>query len=141
MFHRILLPVDGSLSMVRLVRQAVQFAASVSATVIAMHALSRGVGKADDHAAMPAEDVLAEQRGQQILREVAISAGQAGLACETMLIREDEAWRAILQAAADSNSDLICMLPHGRPRACEPFIGSQTIRVLEHARLPVLLFR
>jgi nucleotide-binding universal stress UspA family protein len=52
-----------------------------------------------------------------------------------------EPWQEIVRAALDHHADLICMGSHGRHGASEHIMASQAARVIEHSRLPVLLYR
>jgi nucleotide-binding universal stress UspA family protein len=131
MFRRILLPVDGSLSMVPLVRKCLAFAAAIGAHVVVLHVVAPGSAADADVSADPA----------QILADVTGQAAALGVSCEGRLLAGAEPWRIILEAAADGDIDLICMGSHGRHGATEHVLASQAVRVLERARLPVLLFR
>lgn len=126
MFKRILLPVDGSLSMTPLVHKCLAFAASIGAAVVAVHVAAADASQA--HAA-------------RILEDVDGAAHALGVPCTSHVLAGAEPWRAILAAAEDNDVDLICMGSHGRHGATEHVLASQAARVLEHARLPVLLFR
>jgi len=127
MFKRILLPVDGSLSMTPLVHQCLAFAAGIGAAVVAVHVAAAG-GAAQAHAA-------------RILEDVAGAARTLGVPCTSHVLAGAEPWQAILAAAAEHGADLVCMGSHGRHGVAEHVLASQAARVLEHTRLPVLLFR
>lgn len=135
MFRRILLPVDGSLSMTPLVRTCLAFAAGTGAAVVAVHVIT----DADAAGAAPAPDTPAHAQG--ILQNVAETARTLGVPCECKVLTGAEPWREIVRAALDHHADLICMGSHGRHGASERILASQTARVIEHTHLPVLLFR
>jgi nucleotide-binding universal stress UspA family protein len=86
----------------------------------------------------PGSDPLA--RAARILQEVAGDAHRLAVPCEGKVLFGTEPWRAIVQAAADHEVDLVCMGAHGRHRAAEQVLASQSARVIEHTRIPVLLF-
>lgn len=127
MFKRILLPVDGSLSMTPLVHQGLAFAAAIDALVIAIH--------------VAGADSAAQAHAARILDYVTGAARTAGVRCACHVHAGAEPWRAILEAAVEHRAGLICMGSHGRHGASEHVLASQTARVLEHTHLPVLLFR
>ena len=77
----------------------------------------------------------------RILENVAETARTLGVPCECQVLTGAEPWREIVRAALDHHADLICMSSHGRHGASEHILASQTARVIEHAHLPVLLFR
>ena len=154
MFRRILLPVDGSLSMVPLVRKCLAFAAAIGAHVVVLHVVpvaAHRAGSAADTAADTAADSAADSAADtaakasadpaQILADVASQAALLGVSCEGKLLAGAEPWQTILQAASGGDIDLICMGSHGRHGATERVLASQAARVLEHTQLPVLLFR
>jgi nucleotide-binding universal stress UspA family protein len=53
----------------------------------------------------------------------------------------DAAWEQIVAAAAESGADLVAMASHGRSGLSALVLGSQTSRVLAHAKVPVLVLR
>lgn len=135
MFQRILLPVDGSLSMTPLVATCLAFAAGIGAAVVAVHV----VPPSDNADAGLASATLAH--AERILEQVADTAHTLGVPCECQVLTGAEPWQDIVRAALDHHADLICMSSHGRHGASEHILASQTARVIEHAHLPVLLFR
>jgi len=161
MFTHILLPVDGSLSMTPLVHKCLTFAASIGARVLAVHVVRLAAGEglveadavgrsgaeaaADVGAGPPtsagAADGTALAHAARILQEVAGAAAERGVPCDCAVLTAAEPWRAIVKAAASHDVDLICMGSHGRHGESEHVLASQAARVLEHTRLPVLLFR
>jgi len=135
MFQRILLPVDGSLSMTPLVSTCLAFAAGIGAAVVAVHVVPPP-GTADTVLAL-----ATPAHAERILEQVADTARTLGVPCECKVLTGAEPWREIVRAALDHHADLICMSSHGRHGASEHILASQTARVIEHAHLPVLLFR
>jgi len=135
MFQRILLPVDGSLSMTPLVSACLAFAAGIGAAVVAVHVVPPP--DTVDTVLAPAMPSHAER----ILEQVADIARTLDVPCECQVLTGAEPWREIVRAALDHHADLICMSSHGRHGASEHILASQTARVIEHAHLPVLLFR
>jgi len=139
MFKRILLPVDGSLCMAPLVRQCLAFAAAAGARVIAVHvAPSPDATAAPEGPPGPGGDPLA--RAARILQDVAGEARALAVPCDGKVLFGAEPWRAIVQAAIDAEADLVCMGAHGRHGAAEQVLASQSVRVVAHTRIPVLLF-
>ena len=116
--------------MTPLARTCLAYAAGTGAAVIAVHVVTdadaAGAGRL--HAG-------------RILQNVAETARTLGVPCECQVLTGAEPWREIVRAALDHHADLICMSSHGRHGASEHILASQTARVIEHAHLPVLLFR
>jgi nucleotide-binding universal stress UspA family protein len=128
-FGRILFPVDGSLSMTPLVHACLAFAAGIGAEVVAVHVVA------------PATATAALAHAARILQDVAGTARTLGVPCECRVLTGAEPWQQIVRAALDYHADLICMGSHGRHGASEHILASQAARVIEHSRLPVLLYR
>ena len=61
------------------------------------------------------------------------------MACDTLRATSDHAHEAILKAARDRGCDLIMMASHGRRGIQGLLVGSETQKVLTHAKLPVLV--
>lgn len=144
MFKQILLPVDGSMSGVPVVRKCLAFAKDAGARVHAIHVLPAEPLQNDT--AIP-EDVMqefrraADARARQILEEVQSEASELGVSCQTRLAYHDQPYQMIIDAARDSACDLICMASHGRKGASAAILGSETQKVLTHSQIPVLVFR
>lgn len=69
------------------------------------------------------------------------SASAAGVICETMHIEHDQPYRAIIETAAQKSCDLIVMASHGRRGISAVVLGSETVKVLTHSTIPVLVVR
>jgi nucleotide-binding universal stress UspA family protein len=50
-------------------------------------------------------------------------------------------WRVIIETAREHGCDLIFMASHGRRGIDALLIGSETSKVLAHAKIPVLVWR
>lgn len=144
MFKHILLPVDGSLTSVPVVRKCLAFAKDASARVHAIHVLPAAPFESD--IAM-SEDVVqqfrraADAHGRRILEEVEFEARELGVWCQTQLAYHDQPYQMIIDAARDSACDLICMASHGRKGVSAGVLSSETQKVLTHSQIPVLVFR
>ena len=68
-------------------------------------------------------------------------AGKHGVTCETVALETDHPWEAILAVARKKKCDSICMASHGRRGLAGVLLGSETLKVLTHAKLPVLVLR
>lgn len=141
---RILVATDGSPLSRKAVTTAVELAGAVGAELVAFTTLpvypyagigeSSGVAAEDYQARAGAEasDRLAEAEG--IARE-------AGVACHTSMLEDDEPFRAIIAAAEKHDCGLIVMASHGRRGVEALVLGSETQRVLTHTDRPVLVVR
>jgi nucleotide-binding universal stress UspA family protein len=68
-------------------------------------------------------------------------ASAAGLICETLHVMHEQPYQAIIEVAAEKNCDLIVMASHGRRGIAAVVLGSETVKVLTHSTIPVLVFR
>ena len=73
-----------------------------------------------------------------IAKEAAMA---AGVSCETMHVEHDQPYRAIIETAARKSCDLIVMASHGRRGISAIVLGSETVKVLTHSTIPVLVVR
>ena len=69
------------------------------------------------------------------------AAKSAGVPSECVRITSDFPADVILQTATKRRCDLIVMASHGRRGLSAVLLGSETQKVLTHAKLPVLVYR
>jgi nucleotide-binding universal stress UspA family protein len=65
----------------------------------------------------------------------------AGVACETIQIEHEHPYQAIINTAGSKGCDLIVMASHGRHGISAIVLGSETVKVLTHCKIPVLVHR
>jgi nucleotide-binding universal stress UspA family protein len=68
-------------------------------------------------------------------------AANVGVPADTVYIEEMRPAEAIVDVARERNCSLIVMASHGRRGLGRLFLGSQTIEVLTHSPIPVLVVR
>ena len=145
MYKSILIPTDGSKLSDQAVRQGLQLAKSLSAKVVALHVT------APFHVWSASADTLSETREQtekkaaefskQILDTIAGMARESGVACACHSQSGEHIWKEIIMAAEKFGCDVICMASHGRRGLAAMLIGSETVKVLTHSKIPVLVVR
>ena len=59
----------------------------------------------------------------------------------TIHVTGDQPWQAIIQAARSKKCDAIVMASHGRRGLAGVLLGSETVKVLTHSKVPVLVCR
>ena len=139
MYRHLLVPLDGSDLSIQIVGQSIEFARTLGARITFFHAAPRGV------AAMTGEEVIwntageADSGASQVLAKAEAAARAHDVPCRTVGVVDDKPYEAILTAARDAGCDLIYMASHGRASNLGMMIGSQTIRVLTHTEIPVLV--
>jgi len=146
MFKNILIPTDGSELSQRAVRTAVELAKLHQARITGIHVIP------DYHLLIAYEgafDPVTEERIEEeakaradgYLTFVRKTAGEAGVPCDTVCETSDHPYEAILKAAEGRKCDLIVMTSHGRKGLAAVLLGSETRKVLTHAKIPVLIVR
>jgi nucleotide-binding universal stress UspA family protein len=73
-----------------------------------------------------------------VAKEAALA---AGVSCETMHVEHDQPYLAIIETAARKSCDLIVMASHGRRGISAIVLGSETVKVLTHSTIPILVVR
>jgi nucleotide-binding universal stress UspA family protein len=83
----------------------------------------------------------AEESASRILAAVTKLARKADIACATVHAKDQFPAEGILETAKKNACDLIIMASHGRRGLGRLLLGSQTIKVLTHSTVPVLVCR
>jgi len=146
MFKSILIPTDGSELSQRAVTMAMDLAKVHQARVTAIHVIP------DYHLLIAYEGAFdpvteerieeeAKTRAESYLAYVRKCAQDAGVSCDTVCETSDHPYDAILKVADARRCDLIVMTSHGRKGLVAVLLGSETRKVLTHARIPVLVVR
>jgi nucleotide-binding universal stress UspA family protein len=73
-----------------------------------------------------------------VAKEAALA---AGVSCDTLHVEHDHPYLAIIETASQKLCDLIVMASHGRRGISAIVLGSETVKVLTHSTIPVLVFR
>jgi len=145
MFKHIMIPTDGSDLSRKAVLYGVQLAKESGARVTAL-TLSPPYNPATADGVLilgGQEEYEAEARrfAERSLEQVKMAAEAAGVPCETIREIHDQPYRAIIDAALANGCDLIVMASHGRRGVSALLLGSETIKVLTHSTIPVLVYR
>ena len=146
MFKNILIPTDGSELSQHAVRTAVGLAKLHQGRITAIHVIP------DYHLLIAYEGAFdpvteerieeeAKARAENYLAFVNKVAAEAGVPCDTVCETSDHPYDAILKTAETKGSDLIVMTSHGRKGLAAVLLGSETRKVLTHAKIPVLIVR
>lgn len=133
MYKHILFPTDGSANSDLAAQAIMRFAKSIGARVTALYVLP-AVSPDQPETASP-------EPANKPLLAVQHVAAEHGVVCDAMAARGDEVHLAIVQAAFDKQCDLVAMSSRGLNDTPQSPPGSQTLRVLTHTQVPVLVFR
>jgi nucleotide-binding universal stress UspA family protein len=77
----------------------------------------------------------------QRLAKVNEAAKAAGVSCEIVHVEHEHPYKAIIDTANAKACDLIVMASHGRRGISALLLGSETVKVLTHSTIPVLVYR
>jgi nucleotide-binding universal stress UspA family protein len=145
LYKNILIPTDGSDLATTAVKHGVDFAKEISAKVTGVtvtepfHLLSV---KPTQLEYTPAEyKKHSEVQAQKVLSSISVAANSAGVSCETLHVEHEHPYQAIIDTAASKGCDLIVMASHGRRGVAAVVLGSETVKVLTHSKIPVLVYR
>ena len=145
MYKRILVPIDGSDTGRRGLKEAVALASEQKATLCLLHVMNdfpiiSEIPNAFDFEKYRGE---AQQYGRNLLEDGKTLAASLGLEVETLLhdLPGGRVADAILQEAKTAGCDLIVIGTHGRRGFRRALLGSDAESVLRESSVPVLLVR
>ena len=145
MYTNILIPTDGSELAGKAVQHGIALAKRIGAKATVLTVLTPFHTFTIDTQMI--EDTPAQYRarmqkhGEKILSTVAQAAEAAGVACELVHVEHEHPYQAIIDTAGSKGCDLIIMASHGRHGISAIVLGSETVKVLTHSKIPVLVHR
>jgi nucleotide-binding universal stress UspA family protein len=146
MYKHILIPTDGSPQSQQAIAGAVELAKSIGAKVTGIFAAPPAtpiVYRENLPAAfgtMAENKQMIDESAARYLDVIRQAAKQAGVPCEVMTVTSDYPADTILETAEEQKCDLIVMATHGRRGLSGVLLGSETQRVVTHAKIPVLVY-
>jgi nucleotide-binding universal stress UspA family protein len=144
-YKNILIPTDGSELAAKAAQHGVALAKAVGSKVTALTVampfgvITLAMGVVVDSPAEYKKRV--QQNSAKTLGAVADQAKAAGVACETVVAEHEHPYQAIIDTARSKGCDLIVMASHGRGGFAALVLGSETVKVLTHSKIPVLVHR
>jgi nucleotide-binding universal stress UspA family protein len=143
MYHRIMVPTDGTELCTAALTAAIDLARMGGGAILGLHA-----GPPARLDALAEEDPIRaawlgerERNGADALAWIARRAGEEGVPCETLLVHHESPAAAIVETARDRQCDLIVMASHGHGGLRARLLGSETWKVLSTCAIPVLVVR
>ena len=144
MYKHILLPTDGSELSKAAVRHGIALAkaigAKVTALVVSTPLNSLVVDPSVVSSALDQYKALVVDQTAKYLDNVRNNAVEAGVDCSTLCIEHDKPYEAIIDTAKKQGCDLVVMASHGL-RGVSAILGSETLKVLTHTSVPILVYR
>jgi len=145
MYTNILIPTDGSELAGKAVGHGIELAKRIGAKVTVLtvvppfHTFTTDTQMIEDTPARYKASM--QEHAEKILGAVARTAQAAGVACETVQVEHEHPYQAIIATAGSKGCDLIVMASHGRRGISALVLGSETVKVLTHCKVPVLVHR
>ncbi len=148
-YKHIMLPVDGSELSRKAEKECVAFAKSTGAKVTAIHVISHFYLHFKPYEIPKNVPAKIETEHEEETREAAQKITSAlvsrfkaeGVDCDGLVVVGDHPYEEIISHAEKRNCDLIMMASHGRRGLDAVLLGSETVKVLTHTKIPVLVVR
>ena len=144
MYTNILIPTDGSELSGKAVDHGIALANRIGVKVTVLTVLPPFHTFTTDRQMLedaPAQYARMQKHAENILGAVAHAAQAAGVACEMVQVEHGHPYQAIIDTAESKDCDLIVMASHGRHGISAIVLGSETVKVLTHSKIPVLVLR
>lgn len=145
MYEHILIPTDGSELSRSAVRHGLDLAKAIGAKVTALtatapfHMLTADIQMLED--TPDTYKLRMAKSAKAVLGKIAEAAKTAGVTCQTLHVEHEHPYQAIIEGAQLGGCDLIVMASHGRRGVSAMLIGSETLKVLTHSKIPCLVYR
>ena len=145
MYTNILIPTDGSELAGKAVEHGIDLAERIGAKVTVLTVLPPFHTFTTDTQMIEDTPVQYKARMQKqaanTLGAVTHAAQAAGVACEAVQVEHEHPYPAIIDTAELKGCDLIVMASHGRHGISAIVLGSETVKVLTHCKIPMLVHR
>ncbi len=145
MYKHILIPTDGSDLSKSAIQHGVSLAKAVKAKVTSLTVITPSQLFTLEPEIV--SETLDDYRKHMVafatkcLDQVKAEALAQDVSCDVMYVEHDHPYQAIIDAAANQHCDLIVMASHGRRGISAVVLGSETVKVLTHSTIPVLVYR
>ena len=145
MYHRILVPLDGSAPSERGLREAIRLATDQKATLFLLHVLDDYPVLTDGSSPRSYQATVTRLRrqGSELLARADDACSEAGVRAKTVLreVTPAAVADAIVEESSKLGCDLIVMGTHGRRGVSRLTMGSEAELVVRTSQVPVLLVR
>src|SRR5579871_4975143 len=145
MYTNILLPTDGSELAGKAVGHGIDLAKRIGARTTALtvlppfHVFTADTQMLED---TPSQyQARMNKHAEKTLGAVLRAAEAAGVPCELVQLEHEHPYQAIIDTVASKGCDLVVMASHGRRGIAAIVLGSETVKVLTHSKIPVLVYR
>lgn len=150
MYKHILFPTDGAELSLKAERECIALAKSIGAKITAIHVMpQRHVTLVGEDAASAElihqletqHDEVAKKNAEAMFAGLRERTRTSGVDCDTLVVVGDEPHKEIIEHAQRLDCDLVMMASHGRKGVEGLLLGSETVKVLTHCKVPLLVVR
>ncbi|HTP97293.1 MAG TPA: universal stress protein [Burkholderiales bacterium] len=148
MYTHILMPYDGSPLSDRALSEGIAFAKDADSKITLLHVMGPYHVPGSRAYVSPELKEIERQHLEELKKNVSEMlakaqqrATAAGVKCDCVVRDGLSPYQEIIAAAKDLGCDLIMMASHGRRGFDGLVLGSETIKVLTHCTIPVLVVR
>jgi len=147
MYKHILVATDGSALSKTATNKAIELASQLGSQLTIVNVIPRIMNSLFDGSfSIPAKQKIElmgkiTDAAQLIVDKVQKDAEKAGVYAKTLVVKSNIVSDAIISTATKKNVDLIVMASHGRNGLNRLILGSETLQVLTHSNIAVLVLR
>jgi nucleotide-binding universal stress UspA family protein len=147
MYKRIMVATDGSHLSQKAVLSAIEMALQFKAELLAVNVIPHYI-QAYFEGSFAVSEVDSQKMeeqwahaAQKILDKVVQQAKDKGVDAQTAVVKSDDIAQGVVDKAGSFKADVIVMASHGRKGIKRLLLGSETLAVLTHVKVPVLVLR
>ena len=147
MYQRILIATDGSALSRKAVDSGIEMAGLTGAQIVVLKVVPRyPVSYFEGGVPLPVSSIAAMEKqwteaAQAVVSEIKDKAEAQGIKAKAVTHTSDLVAETIISIAKKNKCDLIVMASHGRRGLKRVLMGSETMHVLTHSHIPVLILR
>lgn len=141
MYKHILIPTDGSDLSEKAIEHGIALAKALGARVTALTVSDPFYVSAFDASMVEQYKKHVAALAAKYLDVARNAASASGVACELLCLEHERPHRAIIDTADARECDVIVMASHGRRGVSAIVLGSETVKVLTHSTIPVVVVR
>ncbi len=141
MYKHILIPTDGSDLSQEAIEHGIALAKAVGARVTALTVTEPFYVSAFEPSMVEQYKKHVAALAAKHLDTAKNSASASNVCCELVRLEHEHPYQAIIDAAQARGCDIIVMASHGRKGISAIVLGSETVKVLTHSPIPVVVVR
>ncbi len=147
MYQRILIATDGSALSRKAVDSGIEMAGLTGAQIVVLKVVPRyPVSYFEGGVSLPVSSIASMEKqwteaAQAVVADIKSQAEALGIKTKAVTHTSDLVAETIISIAKKNKCDLIVMASHGRRGLKRVLMGSETMHVLTHSHIPVLILR